>query len=379
VFAVTAALLGLVAVLVVAEFLLRWAWRPAWLAEFQQAGMYVPTADGDIALRPGYRGTLQVVEPTTVSINALGMRGPELRPKAVGERRLLVLGDSMVWGYGVQAEQALPARLEHALREQGLVLAVGNGGVPGYGSKHVVQHQARLDAAFAPDAFVIAACLGNDSLDDTAPMRTVYADLQLQGPWARLAQQSARARLMYRSRLAMWCEATIATHWPAASLLAQLPFDPAEAALRAGLPAATTACLFLDAADPRTTWQEGVPGPLPRLLELQRTSLQAVRERAAARPLVFVVLPTRWHVIEPERQEQLRAQGLAPLRYPRGTAQQRWCELARELGLLALDATPILAAEPDPAGLFVDVGHFSARGHEVVARWLATAIAPQLR
>ncbi len=45
-----------------------------------------------------------------------------------------------------------------------------------------------------------------------------------------------------------------------------------------------------------------------------------------------------------------------------------------------LDATPILAAEPDAAGLFLaDGGHLSPRGNEAVGRWLAGEIGPALR
>ena len=46
----------------------------------------------------------------------------------------------------------------------------------------------------------------------------------------------------------------------------------------------------------------------------------------------------------------------------------------------ALDATPILAAEPDPSGLFIsDGGHFNTRGHELIAAWLANELAPLLK
>jgi lysophospholipase L1-like esterase len=47
---------------------------------------------------------------------------------------------------------------------------------------------------------------------------------------------------------------------------------------------------------------------------------------------------------------------------------------------MALDATPILAADKDPAALFLsDAGHLSARGHEVVAAWLARELATAWR
>lgn len=364
------------------ELAFRLFWRlPPWFAEFGQAGMYVATADGDVALLPGYRGTLQVDGPTTVSINSLGMRGAEVGDKQAGERRLLVLGDSVVWGYGVEAEQAFPARLQQRFREAGQPVVVGNAGVPGYGSKHVALHMARMAGPFAADAFVVCGYLGNDALDDAQPQRTVYAGLSLQGPWSRLVQESWRARLMYRSRAALWFESWLVTNHEEASLLRQLRFLPAEAELAAGFsPARLYGGLFLDVVDPETKWDPGVKPVVPRHLAMLRASLQAMRRTAGVHPVVFVVLPTSAQVIEDKRVAELVRLGFEPAKFERGLAQQRWMGVAKDVGMPAYDATPILAAERDPAGLFLsDGGHLNARGHEVVAAWLFPELAPLLR
>ena len=377
----TLLLLGLVAAALLLELAFRLLWEPPpAFRDLQQAGMYVATADRDVALQPGYRGTLRVDVDTTVAIDALGMRDREFAPKAEGERRLLVLGDSMVWGYGVDVEQALPAQLQQALAARGEAWTVGNGGVPGYGSKHVAQHQARLDAAFGADAFVVCGCLGNDTIDDLAPERTVYAGLMVQGTFARLVHASWRARLAYRSRAALWLESWLIAQKPEWSVLALVPPDPEEAAARRGLPLGREfAGLFLDAADDLVTWEPGTGPVLPRLLDRLRTSLRTMQVRAGARPLVFVVLPTSWQVLEQKRQDKLRELGFAVVDFPRGKAQQHWLAVASELGIPAYDATPVLAGDEDPASLFVsDGGHFSARGHRVVAAWLAERTAELL-
>ncbi len=377
----TLLILGLVAAALLLELAFRLLWEPPLaFRDLQQAGMYVATADRDVALQPGYRGTLRVDVDTTVAIDALGMRDREFPPKAAGERRLLVLGDSMVWGYGVDVEQALPAQLERALAARGETWTVGNGGVPGYGSKHVAQHQARLDEAFGADAFVVCGCLGNDPIDDLAPERTVYAGLMVQGTFARLVHASWRARLAYRSRAALWIESWLIAQKPEWSVLALVPPDPEEATARRGLPQGREfASLFLDAADDRVTFEPGTGPVLPRLLDRLRTSLRTMQVRAGARPLVFVVLPTSWQVQEQKRQDKLRELGFAVVDFPRGKAQQRWLAVADELGIPAFDATPILAGDDDPASLFVsDGGHFSARGHAVVAAWLAERTAELL-
>lgn len=385
-FVLVALLLGctLAAVLIEIAFRLFWTLPPGF-ADFQQAGMYVATPDRDTALQPGYRGTLQIGDTgvvTQVAINALGLRGDEVGDKRAGERRVLMVGDSLVFGYGVEAGQALPARVQDELRRRGLDATVGNGGVPSYGSRHAVAHLARLDAPFAADAFVVCGFLGNDASDDASPERTVYAGLLLQGPMARLVHTSWRTRLALRSRAALWLETWIFTNRREWSPLAQLVPDPAEVERLAGMPQGGQehAGLFLDAVDERRTFAPGAPPVLPRVLAALRESLQRAKELAGARPLWFVILPTVWQVDADRRAERLRELGFAPDEFPPGLAQQRWAAVARDLGLTVLDATPILAAEPDHAGLFIqDGGHFSMRGNEVVGRWLAGELAARLQ
>src|SRR5688500_1229085 len=47
------------------------------------------------------------------------------------ERRILAFGDSLFAGYGVDEDQSYPARLEAALRRQGVNARVTNAGVSG--------------------------------------------------------------------------------------------------------------------------------------------------------------------------------------------------------------------------------------------------------
>jgi len=81
---------------------------------------------------PGTRGSFESFGfEAEVSINSKGFRGPE-REYERGERpfRVLVLGDSFVWGYGVDFEDSFCARLERLIPE----LEVVNLAVNGYGT-----------------------------------------------------------------------------------------------------------------------------------------------------------------------------------------------------------------------------------------------------
>ena len=103
---------------------------------------------------------------------------------ASGETRLLVLGDSLTAGSGLKARDAFPARLEAALRRDGLAVKVINGGVSG---DTTAGARARLGWALRakPDA-VIVELGGNDALRGMAPAR---AEANLEAILARLAER----------------------------------------------------------------------------------------------------------------------------------------------------------------------------------------------
>jgi lysophospholipase L1-like esterase len=370
------------------ELAFRLFWRmPPVFAEFEQAGLYVQTADGTIGFAPGYRGTLAVGGMRTeVAINTLGMRGAEIGSKQPGERRVLVVGDSLVFGYGVQAGEALPQRLQESLASNGVAVTAGNGGMPGIGTRDAAARMQQLDAPFGPDAFVFCCYLGNDAVDDLRIDRAVCGGLRFDGPMARLSQSSWRMQLAVRSRAMLWFEAWVFTNHPTSSPLLQMAPSAEELASMAGLPgdypafAGTYAGLFLDVADVATTWKQGAPPVLPRVLGNVRASLQRAKAIAGARPLLFVLLPTRWQLADELWTRQLKQMDFHPASFRRGAAQRRFAGVAQELGIPAFDATPVLAAERDQAGLFVDDGgHFSGRGNEVVAKSLAAQLVPLLK
>lgn len=374
---------GLALAALAIEFGFRWFWTlPPSLAEFAQQGLYQQRPDGSIGLSPGYRGELTVAgRRTTVAIDSLGLRGPEPPPPTPGIRRWLMLGDSLVFGYGVDVEDSLPQRLQAALLLQGQHAVVGNAGVPGFGVRDAVAAMAALDGPFRADGFVLCSYLGNDALDDLRVDQTVASGLRFDGPMARLVRDSARFRWALRSRAWLWFETWIFTNQPSASPLLQQAPSAAELAALTGLPgsypvfAGAQGGSFLDVADAQHAFAPDAGPVVPRLLANLSAALQRAVAQANGRPLWFVVLPPRSLVEEPLRQQRLAERGLGPPeQFPRGTAQTRWLAVAQELGIPAFDATAVLAA-PSAEPLFVDEGHLSGVG----AARVAAALAPLLR
>lgn len=382
-FVAIALAVGVVLALALVEVSFRLFWKlPPWLAEISQAGMYAAADDdGTPMLLPGYAGTLELDEGvvTTVRINDLGMRGPAPEP---GGTRVLVVGDSMVFGYGVDAEQALPATLERALQQRGVDAVCGNAGVPGFGPRRYAEHLERMDCAFGADAFVVCVCLGNDALDDTSPRTIIYNGLKFHGIVAQHVQTSWRMRLAMRSRAALWFENWVFTNRREWSPMSDpLPF-PEELALQAGFPGKDRrhACLFLDVRDEATAWPRGAPPVVPRVLGLLREALERMLAHAGERPLVLVLLPTLYHVDAALWSQTLAGMEFDVAAFEQGAHQRRLLETARQAGVAAFDAGEVVAAAPDPAGLYLgDKGHLGVRGNQIVGNWLAAQIVGRLR
>jgi acyl-CoA thioesterase-1 len=87
-----------------------------------------------------------------------------------GPIRILAFGASIIAGYGLEAQDALPAQLEKALRARGVDATVTDSGVSGETSAGGL---ARLDWALADDPDLVIVDLGgNDALRGLDPQAT---------------------------------------------------------------------------------------------------------------------------------------------------------------------------------------------------------------
>lgn len=117
--------------------------------------------------RPAFRYTLAGSETT---VNARGYRGHEVpRARIPGRTRIVMLGDSITFGYGVRDGETFSAVME-ALDPR---LEVVNLGVQGYGTDQELLKLEREGLAYAPDVVVLNVCLANDLLDNAAA-KSIY-------------------------------------------------------------------------------------------------------------------------------------------------------------------------------------------------------------
>ena len=105
----TSLALGIVFLLVEAG--LRIAWPQIFLPH--PPGMYSIDEDIGYVLTPGFTGEFRAPEfRVGVTIGQSGLRGVDAEPPAEHSRRILCLGDSFTWGWGVEDTDTYPSVLE---------------------------------------------------------------------------------------------------------------------------------------------------------------------------------------------------------------------------------------------------------------------------
>lgn len=109
-------------------------------------------------LKPGtsvvFAGQYIRIPKTTISISSLGTRDHEYPVhKPQGVYRIIILGDSVAFGWGVQMEQTFPKRLESLLASDGKY-EVMNFAVPGYNTVQEVETLKSKCLAYSPDLVI---------------------------------------------------------------------------------------------------------------------------------------------------------------------------------------------------------------------------------
>src|SRR5262249_20298303 len=121
--------------------------RPGTLRERPvEMGEYIPGARFRIVYATNPRGYFDDDGGIPVSINRLGMRGPELEanreggPGSARGRRILGIGDSFTFGPGVRDEDTFLRRLESSLARGGGKVEVLNAGIEGFSTADEVAY-----------------------------------------------------------------------------------------------------------------------------------------------------------------------------------------------------------------------------------------------
>ncbi len=135
--------------------------RDLWVYDQTKGWFHVPNGKGEAPIAGPDRGA--------VRINSLGLRGKDVsRDKPGGVKRILVFGDSFVFGIGVDEENLFTSQLENFLnaRSGSNPHQVINLGVAGYATDQEFILWEELGKTLSPDLVVLVVC-DNDFLGNT--------------------------------------------------------------------------------------------------------------------------------------------------------------------------------------------------------------------
>jgi hypothetical protein len=329
--------LGVAAALALAEAALRLWLPPRPVLDLRGLHEFRPEKSWLYGLRPGAEGQAAETGGVLYRINADGFRGPRhARPKPPGGVRVVVLGDSVAFGYAVEEASAFPrvleARLAARFPEAGF--EVVNLGVGGYNAWNEVELLRDVGLAYQPDLVLVQFCI-NDLNDPTLHF-DAQTRLALDAvPDAAFPDPSRRRGSRHAASSArVWCARSklctlLQERWLASH---GATWDPA-ARRAAGEPVETP-----DAPE----W---------RWLEARYREMAAV---AAGTGAHFAVLAFPYRA-------QLDAPGPHPV-------EERLRALARANGWTLVDPLPAFrAARRAGTPLFVDWWHPSPAGHRIAA------------
>lgn len=106
--------------------------------------------------------------------------------KRPGQYEVLLLGDSITWGYGVEEERRYSDLLEEELAKLGVEVIIRNAAVPGYDTGQELLLYRRLRAVGCPD-LVVLGLYANDVRENLSPFQGPYAK-----PTFRLSQDGVQ-------------------------------------------------------------------------------------------------------------------------------------------------------------------------------------------
>jgi lysophospholipase L1-like esterase len=295
-------------------------------------------------LRPGEEGLR--VHGQEVRVNRRGLRGAEITAApAEGVRRIFVLGDSVVFGWGLAEEETFSSQLEAELRGRGLAVEVLNGGTPGYNTLSELAHLESVGLPLAPDLVILGVSLN----DFSATPR-----LNPQGFMTTRQEEDEDLHWLERSS-----EFYVILRWFVVSgKLTQLvtlgggDFEEKQEKL--------IRFMGQKAVSLRESFYEDSSGEGWNRI---RDSLRGIRDltRSSGIDLAVVIFPDWDQVAEAT---------------PAPRPQRRWLDLCGELDLLCLDLySPFIEAD-DRESLHLDLQHPSARGVGLAARILADFLEP---
>lgn len=304
------------------------------------SAMFVAKPGVEYGLRPGFQGKFDGVAfcDIPIEINAAGYRDVAFAPKRSDALRVAVLGDSVVFGAGVAAQERFTDLLRGFTLAGDRAVELLNLGVNSYTFGHYLTQAEQGFDGLEPDAVLIGFTLNDcEELDSSWPRQLVLSDTP-PGPEAPLKYRIRRALgSSYAGRFLRDLRDKL--------VLATMKLDEREA----------YHTKWMRRSNER--WRD------PAVQQATRTRLRRMQALLETRhlPVLVLVFPEFNDVRRPEAFDFARRTVLGML---------------AELRLPVCDPYPAFARAPDPAVLFLanDSVHYTPAGHRIIADQLAACL-----
>ena len=316
-------------------------------------GLFEDDRDAGYRLKPHARTRFTTSEfDTEIRINGTGVRDDEeIAPKARDERRIVLLGDSLVLAVQVPFAQTFGELLERRLntRPSSYRYRVINAGVQGYGPVEELLFFKSVAARLEPDLVIETVFVGNDAEEALRSASRLRGDARGSSGGAAGTIATRARRLVRRSMVLQ---------------LLRLRVMSATERFRGTL------------AAPEAPLQSYAAEPDPRIAEGLRISAQCIREiatvaTAAGARTAIALMPARFQVDDADYGRLRDVVSAAGGNLRRDGATERFDRALADLALPRVDLLPALrAALPGPDLFFQETVHLTPRGHAVVAETL---------
>lgn len=131
-----------------------------------------------------------------VRVNAMGFRGPAITvEKPPNTKRILVVGDSTVYGHGVAEAETFVARIGEHL---GTDFQVINLGVPGYSSAQALNLLALRGWELQPDLLIVATLWSDNNFDSFIDKELLSEQAAFQDGWLGRGSAALQNLALYR-------------------------------------------------------------------------------------------------------------------------------------------------------------------------------------
>ena len=313
-------------------------------------GLFMQDPDVGFRLKPNARARFETAEfDTHLDINNLGVRDSEdIGPKATNERRIVVLGDSLVLSVQVPFEQTYGELLEARLnaRQTRYRYRVVNAGVQGYGPVQERLFFRKVGASLEPDIVLVSVFVGNDAEEAFSSRSALDRD-------ATPALETLRQNLLNTMRRTV-----------RRSMVLQV--------LRLRVTSATER-FTMAIVPPEAPLQSYAESPAPRIqqgIDITRDCISAIAADASAlgARTGVILMPARFQVDDADYGRLKSGIEQSGGRLLRDAATERFETAVSALNLPMVDPLPALrGAPPGPDLFFKRNVHLTPRGHHVVA------------